>query len=345
MPFTLAVTPHPDRWLRLSLWIALAVAFGGASAKAQEVKAAKPAPKLPSNPAVWINSLPVTNEMLAGKAAVLYFFDEECPKCVEAWPKVLFAANKFEGQPVMFIAVNSGTPRPQLEGYLRKNKVTWPTICDSDRSFENQFGFTISLQNIKQARLLLPNGTLKTGDADNLEGSSVDALRDAKWKVDPKDLPPQLQPAWQAIEFGKYSDAALLLKKHLNGKGTVKEAAQNLNQVVLDDLTAQLEAAKKALDDEKKWDAYKRYSAIPTKFKGFAVPADVASTIKELSGDVAVKEELAAWKTLDLAKQAASKSPSARKGAIKQLQNLIKDHADTEAAHEAQELLNQAEMP
>ncbi|HLQ44449.1 MAG TPA: redoxin domain-containing protein, partial [Planctomycetaceae bacterium] len=296
-------------------------------------------------PASWINSPPLSNEMLAGKAAVLYFFDEECPKCVEAWPKVLFTSTKFEGQPVMFIAVNSGTARPQLEAYLRKNKVTWPVICDSDRSFEHQFGFTISLQNIRQSRLLMPDGTLKNGDVDNLEGSAVDALRDAKWKVEPKEVPQQLQTAWQAIEFGKYSDAALLLKKHLNGKGAVKEAAQKLNQVVLDDLGTQLDAAKKALDDEKKWEAYKRYSAIPIKFKGFAVPSDVAASLKELSGDDAIKEELAALKTLDLAKQSASKSPTARKGAIKQLQNLIKDHPSTEAAHEAQELLDQAETP
>ena len=78
---------------------------------------------------------------MAGKAAVLYFFDEECPKCVEAWPKVLFAANKFEGQPVLFIAVNSGTARSQLEGYLRKNKVTWPQAVipfeEKDQGFQH----------------------------------------------------------------------------------------------------------------------------------------------------------------------------------------------------------------
>ena len=81
------------------------------------------------------------------------------------------------------------------------------------------------------------------------------------------------------------------------------------------------------------------------KFKGFAVPSDVATTLKELSGDDAVKEELAAFKTLELAKQSAAKSPTARKGAIKQLQTLIKDHGNTEAAQEAEEILKQAEMP
>ena len=303
---------------------------------------AKAVPKLPGNPAIWINSPPISNEMLAGKAAVLYFFEETCPRCVDAWPKVLMQGAKFDGSPVMFIAVNSGTPRPQLEAYLRKNKVSWPVICDSDRSFENQFGITISLENIKQLRLLMPDGKFKNGDAENIENSAADVLRDAKWKIDPKDIPSVLHPAWLAIEFGKYPDAAQTLKKNLNGKGEIKEAASRLNQFVLDDLTGQMEAAKKLLDDGKKWEAFKRYSAIPIKFKGFAVPAEVNSTLKELSADAAIKEEQAAMRQFDIAAQAASRSPSARKGAIKQLEKLIKDHPDTEAAAEAQKVIEQA---
>lgn len=117
-----------------------------------------------------------------------------------------------------------------------------------------------------------------------------------------------------------------------------------LNQVVLDDLSQQLEDAKKSLDEDKKWDAYKRYSAIPNKFKGFTVPPEVASSIKELSTDDAIKGELAALKQLDLAIQAASRSPTARKGALKLLQKLIDEHPSTEAAGEAQKLIEQANM-
>lgn len=319
-------------------WLLL-LSSGGAGL-AQE-KDQKSSPKLPANPTVWINSPPISNEMLAGKAAVLYFFEETCPRCVEAWPRNLTAATKFDGSPVMFIGVNSGTPRPQLEAYLRKHNVKWPVICDSDRSFERQFDFTISLENIKQVRMLMPDGKFKTGEADNIEGSGTDALRDANWKIDPKDLPAVLKPAWLAIEFGNYPGAAQTLKKNLNGKGEIKEAASRLNQFVLDDLAGQTEAAKKLLDDGKKWEAFKRYGAISTKFKGFAIPADVGSTLKELSTDEAIKEEQAAMRQFDLAAQSASRSPSARKGAIKQLEKLIKDHPDTEAAAEAQKVIEQ----
>ena len=32
--------------------------------------------QMPTDPSVWLNSSPLTSEMLAGKAAVLYFYEE-----------------------------------------------------------------------------------------------------------------------------------------------------------------------------------------------------------------------------------------------------------------------------
>lgn len=306
----------------------------------------KATPQLPGNPAFWINSPPISNEMLAGKAAVLFFFDAQDRGVTDGWQRLLFTAQKFEGTPLLFIGVSSGSPRAQLEGYVKRNKIPWPVISDSDRSFENQFGIRVSPQETRQLRLLMPDGKFKTAEVNNIEGAATDALRDAKWKieVEPKDVPPALLPTWLAIEFGKYPDAAQTLKKNLNGKGEVKDFAVRLNQFVLDDLTAQLDAGKKSLEEGKKWDAFKRFSAIPVKFKGFAVPAEVNSHLKELTADEAIKEEQGAMRQLDLAIQAASRSPTARKGALKQLEKLVKDHPDTEAAAEAQKLIEQAAM-
>jgi hypothetical protein len=309
---------------------------------AQEAAGDQQNQKLPANSIVWINSPPMTNDMLAGKAAVLYFFEESGNGA--DWPRLLLQAAKFEGTPVMFIGVNSGTPRPQLEAYLRKNKVTWPVICDSDRAFERQFDLMISPENTRQIRLLMPDGRFKSGDFNNLEGSVVDASRDAKWKVDPANLPPALQSAWLAIEFGRYPDAALTLKKNQFGKGDVKEWVAKLNHVVMDDLNRQLEDAKKSLDEDKTWDAYKRYSVISLKFKGYTVPPEVMTNIKELASSETIKGEQAAMKQLDLAIQVASRSPTARKGALKQLQKLIDEHPGTEAAGEAQKLIQQTAM-
>ena len=331
------------RWLCLAsscFWAVLTFSVAIPLARAQD--AASKSVKLPTHAAYWINHAPITNEMISGKAALLFFFDAQNMSVSDGWRRLLATAQKFEGQPVIFIAVNSGMPRAPLEGYLRKNQVPWPVICDSDKSFESQFEFEISPQNARQLRLLLPDNSVVTAQMDNIEGAVTDALRNAKWKIEPTEIPSQLQSAWLAIEFGKYPDAALALKKYLNSKGSLKDAAQKLNQFVMDDLTAQVDVAEKLLTNEKKWEAYKRYSLIQIKFKGFAVPVDIATKIKELSDDDAIKEELAAAKVLEFAKQSALKSASARKGAIKQLQNLAKDHPNTEAAQEAEQLLKEA---
>lgn len=307
-------------------------------------KDSKASPQLPANPAVWINSNPISNDMLSGKAAVLFFFDAQDRGVSDGWARMLFTAQKFEGTPVMFIGVNSGSPRAQLEGYVKRNKIPWPVICDSDRSFENQFGIQVSPQATRQVRLLMPDGKFKSAEATNIEGAATDALRDAKWKVEPKDIPQALQSAWLAVEFGNYPAAAQTLKKNLNGKGELKDAAERLNQFVLDDLAGQLDVAKKSLDDGKKWDAFKRFSTISAKFKGFTIPPDVTVTLKELTTDDAIKEEQAAMRQFEFAMQAASRSPTARKGAIKQLEKLVKDHPDTEAASEAQKIIEQSGM-
>jgi hypothetical protein len=326
-------------WL-LSCWLAAYLAM----CVAQEAATNKAVPKLPTHPAAWINSPPITNDMLAGKAAILFFFDAQDRGVADGWQRQLLVSAKFDGTPVMFIGVSSGLARPQLEAYVRRYKLPWPVICDSDRSFVAQFGIQVTPQAPRSVQVLLANGSFKPGDVNNLEASAVEAMRDAKWKVDPKEVPAVLHPAWLAIEFGKYPEAAATLKVHLKGKPDVKDVAARLNQIVMDDLTAQVEAAGKAFDEEKKWEAFKRYSAIPARFKGFTVPSEVATRIKDLSDDEAIKEEQLALRLLETTLQNAARSPTAQKGAARLLQKLIDDHPNTEAAAEAQKLLGQVGM-
>ena len=77
------------------------------------------------------------------------------------WPGLQAVARKFQDKPVLFLAVNSGTPRLQVQSYLRKNRVTWPAIADTDRSFERGCGVPpISLKNIYQVRIMKPDLSL-----------------------------------------------------------------------------------------------------------------------------------------------------------------------------------------
>ena len=299
------------------------------------------AQELPTDPARWMNSPPLTKEMLAGKATVFYFIEETCPTCAGKWPGILEESTKFEGKPVLFVMVNSGTSRPEIESYMRTNKISWPAINDWDRSFEKQFGFEISLQNIGQVEMLLPDGSFKGGRYNDIGGSATEAATSAKWKVEPTDIPATLRPAWLAIEFGSYADAAKPITRGLAGKGSLLEAAQRLNQVVQDELTARIAAAQKHLDEGNHWEAFKGFSAIPVRFKGFELPANVTTQVTDLSRNDEVKKEQAAQKLLTRAQQSAAKSPNNLKAAIKQLQAIVKEYPTTEAGLDAQEYLDQ----
>ena len=296
---------------------------------------------LPVDPARWMNSPPLTKDMLAGKATVFYFIEETCQNCAKNWPGILEASAKFEGKPVLFVAVNSGTSRPEFEGYLRTNKVNWPAINDWDRSFEKQFGFEISLDNIGQVEMLLPDGSFKSGSFRDIGGSATEAATSAKWKVEPTDIPTTLRPAWLAIEFGSYADAAKPITRGLAGKGPQLEAAQKLNTFVQEELSTQIAAAQKLFDEGNHWEAFKGFSAIPVRFKGFEIPPAVATHVTDLSRNDEVKKEQAAQKLLVRAQQSAAKSPNNLKAAIKQLQTIVKEYPTTEAGLDAQEYLDQ----
>ena len=54
---------------------------------AASVVAAEPdSALLPANPAMWLNSPPLSAESLKGKGVFLWFFEETCPSCRGKWP-------------------------------------------------------------------------------------------------------------------------------------------------------------------------------------------------------------------------------------------------------------------
>src|SRR5262249_31215677 len=72
-------------------------------------------PTLPARADQWINSAPLTYESLHGKGAFLYYFEETCPKVMSQWPAMKKLAADNADNPVMFIGVNSGTSRSDLQ--------------------------------------------------------------------------------------------------------------------------------------------------------------------------------------------------------------------------------------
>jgi thiol-disulfide isomerase/thioredoxin len=322
-------------------WIAGVVILFGLPLAVRAASADAP-PEFPQSPEQWINSAPLSTESLKGKAVVLYYFEETCPSCRGMWPARLEVAKKFEGKPVLFIAVNSGTPRPAIQQYVKETGVTWPVLLDFSREFEKKSDVhEINLQNIYQVRVIDGDGRFAIGDFNNLEGTTEAALKNAHWRVEPDAVPALLKPAWLNVEMANFPAAAKPIKTNLmSNKPDIKAAAEKLNAAVDAEMAKDLDAADKLAKSDKKWDAYKAYLRVSDRYQGYTMPEIVSNAKTELSGSDDVKPELVAHKALEAAKRliTTDRSPGHAR-AVAALKKVIADHENTEAGAEAKTML------
>ena len=311
-----------------------------ATVDAQSTPAPASGLTLPSESSAWINGGPYSLESLKGKAVLFYYFEEQCPKCRDQWPAILAAAKKHRQDPILFVAVNSGNDRSAVEQYAKSVKLDWPVIVDTDRSFERAAAIgEISLQNIMQFQYVLGSGEAKRGAWDDLEGTITKALQGAAWRIDPATMPEELIPTWRNVELLQFSQAAKILKKSTTSADPkVKAAAKTLQDAVDEASKSQLAAAQASLEIDK-WEAFKQFDALGRKFVGYPVATEAQTARKELTKDPEVKTQLAALKTLDQNRALMnSPKPAVRNRAISNIQKLIADQPDSEAAKIAKSL-------
>jgi thiol-disulfide isomerase/thioredoxin len=298
---------------------------------------------LPTDPGAWINSGPISAETLKGKAALLYYFEEGCPKCRGRWPSLQETAKQFEDKPIVFIAVNSGNAREPVADYAKDVKLNWPIVVDTARQFEKDSGLTneISLQNIFQVRIVTPDGQFHSGDWNDIEGTANKALAGAKWNVAPEGLPSELNPVRRALEFNTTTGLPSALKSGLSsGDAAVKASAEKLNALVQAKIAAEMQTAKQSYAAGEKWKSYKLVNAITIQYAGLELPEGVAKAKTALSADETVRNQLTAQRELDaLRKRARTATPAAAKGIIAKLKELSEKYANTDAGAEATQLL------
>lgn len=297
---------------------------------------------LPTAPEYWLNSPPLSSDILRGKGVVMWFFEEQCVKCAGKWPEMIAFAQKYQDKPVVFIAVNSGTNPAAIQTYLKKHAVPWPTIVDPDRSFEHLCGVEeISLKNIHQARYVTYDGRLHRGNWEDLAGTVEKALEGAAWRVDPSSVPAALKPAWLQVEVGNFTAAAPLIKKSLKAKDSdLRSAAEKMLAAVTKEVADRVAAANDSLAVGDKWLAYQQFDRIQATFKGFELPSQVEEKLEELTSDKSIESEIEAHQRLMAAKKLGSRgTPAAIKRAVTMLEKLVESHSDTQAAVEAQEIL------
>jgi thiol-disulfide isomerase/thioredoxin len=303
------------------------------------------AAEFPASPAQWINAPPISRADLAGKAALLWFFEEDCPRCRAKWPDLIETAKEFESKPIVFIAVNSGSSRQEIERYVRQSRIPWPVVVDPNREFEKAVGLNeISLQNIHQVQLLMPNGEFRSGRWSDIKGSAEQVLANASFKVDQESIPATLRSAWADVEFGRFSKTAVSIKRSLHSSDAeIKAAAEKLHGHIQSEIEAKLKAAAKAKADNESWTAYQLYQAVLEQFGDYDLPSDVRSEVKQLTQDAAVREELTRQKQLELAiKQVRGRSVTLRKRGFASLKR-VAETGTGDAAEKAKAILSQLE--
>ncbi len=247
-------------------------------------------PRFPFEPHQWLNTTPYT---LEGKGVVLWYFEEGCPRCRAKWPELIKLSEKYADQPVLFVAVNSGTPRTQLVDYVKAVNLKWPVLVDLERSFEKQSEVgEISLHNIFQIASIDGGGQFQQGRWDDLEGAVKRALTNARWKLPPTDLPTELLAAWRVIEFGQFADAAqTLTRSKVSNDLQVKSASERLLKRVDQSISQDISSLSASTD---KWQRYVQMRVIADRYRGYPLPAEFRAEGSLLHQDPEIKQRLSA---------------------------------------------------
>ena len=251
-------------------------------------------------------------------------------------------AQQYQDKPIVFIGVNSGTNPQQVAAYARQTRIPWPVIADVTRELEQKVGIPeISLQNIMQAAYISADGQLRRASWSDRPATIDRALVGASWKVDPATIPANLRNAWKAIEFGKYSLAATDVTKLLRASDPqTKQAADSLYAIVDADLKKDAAAAWELGQQKDLYGAYVAMNQLQERFEGYEIPERITSTLAWLRKQESVKNEEQAQKIMAEAKRLlAAPNNTVRKRAKTQIQNIVKRFPKTNAATEAQRLI------
>ena len=328
-----------DCCFRASLLMALAV-----NSFSSETAWADPAPAFPSEADAWINSSPLSMKGLKGKGIVLWFFEEDDADIRERWEGAVEVSKKYDGKPIVFIAVNSGNPKARVQAYAQQLKLPWKILVDSSREFERACGVLqpVSPQNPSQVRYVTPDGEIQAEEGDDLDIAADAAGTGAEWKVDPESIPAALKNTWLAVEMGNYKGQASSLKKSTSSsKPELKEAATKMMEVVQKEIDDQVARIKESQENSNSFASYELLADLNERYNGFELPKETVAWKKELSKDPKVKAGTVATRTLELArKQLASGNPGLKTKATTALEKIVTDFPDTSLARQAKGLID-----
>jgi len=249
------------------------------------------APDFP--PGLFSDNRPHSMKEFEGKAVVLFFYEQECPTCRGKIPERNAVVELFRGKPVVFIAVAAGDSLTEAQQYARETKLAMPAFADNLSLMEKRYGFTISLRNIYQFRVINPEGRIVDY---SMEAPAIQkVLAKAKWKYKDAGYDSKLDQAIESFEWNQYDQGMRALKPFLkNSKKEVAESASKLYEAVKSEGAEWLAKAEAAIAAEKPVEAYDLYTKVASAFPGDDLAKKTVDPLKKLATSPAIKDELAA---------------------------------------------------
>jgi thiol-disulfide isomerase/thioredoxin len=305
-------------------------------AVAGEVKIGQAAPSM--LPLVLSDGSVFDPAQASGKLVVLYFYEQDCPRCRGAVPDRNKWIEEYKGKPVRFIAVGAGDTSMDVQGYIADTRLQLPTTPDPLSLLEKSWGVSISLNNIWQTRVIGPDGVL---GSYAVGGKSFDSLvESATWKYPREDYDPALWPVVDRFEWGEYDAGAKLLKSaKRSSKKPVAESAAKFADVLSAECKTLVDEASGEIESNPV-SAYDKLTRVATIMEGDPLAKDAQEKLKTLKANAAVKDELAARKMLgQLVTAVARAKPGQERQVGSFAESIIKKYPETPTAKRVEQVV------
>jgi hypothetical protein len=249
-------------------------------------------------------------------------------------------AKKYEDKPIIFLGVNSGSPRSTVERYRQSTGFTFPVLVDEHKRTEGAYGIEIGLRNIMQWRIIDASGRIVGWRPD--EGTLAKAVKGASfWLYDKREFTSEARDAARALEWGRYADgSAKLARLSRAGSKAAKEDVKFIVDALEAKANGEYERAEALAKEGKKFAAYRVHERVITDFALTKVAKRSKAAMLALKRDSSVRKELMALMNYERAvKMLGSRRPSDRQNGRLLLRQIQMKFKGTEAARLAEQKL------
>ena len=227
-----------------------------------------------------------------GKLLVVFFFESECPTCKGMVPKWNKLTAEYKDRPVRFLAIGPHNTLAGVKQYVQETRLAMPVFADNLNVMETLYGQTISLENVRQWRLIGPDG--KVVGYEPTEAAIDKALAGVHWKYKDGGYDPKLNGIVDALEWNQYGPAVKGL--HAARKASPRSLAASAEKLY-GAVHAEGEGWKSKADELAATDpvaAFDLYAKVANVFAGDDLAKAVADPMKALRSNKAVVDEMAA---------------------------------------------------